>query len=134
MKYLEIIEGLKETSLKMGAGFFGAADISEFSQIPDVIYPAIYCNAQSITETDNTLSLNINIYYIKQVNDNRDNYIINQSDAVDFLTDLIERFCEEYDGETGEERTFNFFVDKFADVCNGAYLNVDLIVGKDGTC
>lgn len=126
--YYQLIDALKkEASKEPNCNLQLYPDIYELNSRPDINYWVFAITPNIITADENTITANLNIFYVDRLDDTNNNHLSIQSSGIQALRNIIFRFNHnnpELDIEFPNQ--YNCFYQKFADSCSGVYMNVSI--------
>ena len=83
----------------------------------------------------NTITYNLNLFYIDRIADSEDNVLNIQSDGILQLTNIINNLVFSEDVDVDGEINFVPFIQRFADNCSGVYCSVSFVCDNNlGIC
>lgn len=124
-----LINGL--SALKVGVESVYTTDPYNAWNSQEVKYSSvcIYIETADITET--MLTYNVNIYYADRLTETADNKFMVETQAVNFLSSLIEDLEHSAELYGITYNSINLFSQKFADYVAGAYTTIQISVARN---
>ena len=136
MTLFEIINKLKNIAIsKPNINFVGDGDVYTLNSIPNIDYSVFFVTQNDHSIYQDTITYNLNLFYIDRISDSEDNTLNIQSDGMLQLTNIINTLVFSEDVDVDGEISFTPFIQRFADQCAGVYCNVRFIVDNNlGSC
>ena len=136
MTLFELINKLKDIAInKPNINFVGDGDVYVLNSLPDINYSVFFITQNDHSIYQDTITYNLNLFYIDRISDSEDNTLNIQSDGMLQLTNIINTLLFYEDVDVEGEITFVPFIQRFADNCSGVYCNVRFTVDNNlGTC
>ena len=136
MTLFEIINKLKDIALsKPNINYAGDGDVYTLNSVPDINYSAFFITQNEHSIDSNTITYNLNLFYIDRIADSEDNVLNIQSDGILQLTNIINNLVFSEDVDVDREINFVPFIQRFADNCAGVYCSVSFVTDNNlGIC
>ena len=136
MTLFEIINKLKDIAIsKPNINYVGDGDVYTLNSLPNIDYSVFFITQNDHSIYQDTITYNLNLFYIDRISDSEDNVLNIQSDGMLQLTNIINTLVFTEDVDVEGEITFVPFIQRFADQCSGVYCNVRFICDNNlGTC
>ena len=136
MTLFEIINKLKDIAIsKPNINFVGDGDVYTLNSLPNIDYSVFFITQNDHSIYQDTITYNLNLFYIDRVSDSEDNTLNIQSDGMLQLTNIINTLVFTEDVDVDGEITFVPFIQRFSDNCSGVYCNVRFVCDNNlGTC
>ena len=136
MTLFEIINKLKDIAInKPNINYVGDGDVYTLNSVPDINYSAFFITQNEHSIDSNTITYNLNLFYIDRIADSEDNVLNIQSDGILQLTNIINNLVFSEDVDVDVEINFVPFIQRFADNCAGVYCSVSFICDNNlGIC
>ena len=136
MTLFEIINKLKDIALsKPNINYAGEGDVYTLNSVPDINYSAFFITQNEHSIDSNTITYNLNLFYIDRIADSEDNTLNIQSDGILQLTNIINNLVFSEDVDVDGEINFVPFIQRFADNCSGVYCSVSFVTDNNlGIC
>lgn len=133
MTYYQLIKELQNTAKQdPNIRTVGAGNIYELNNKPNIDYRVFYITPNLSSGYENTNQYSLNLFYIDRWDDSTNNQVEIQSAGKEILTDIINRF--QYNNPEIEIQypyTFQFFYERFTDVCAGCWITLNIQVDSD---
>ena len=136
MTLFEIINKLKDIAIsKPNINFVGDGDVYTLNSLPNIDYSVFFITQNDHSIYQDTITYNLNIFYIDRISDSEDNTLNIQSDGMLQLTNIINSLVFSEDVDVDGEINFVPFIQRFADNCSGVYCTVRFVVDNNlGVC
>ena len=136
MTLFEIINKLKDIAIsKPNINYVGDGDVYTLNSLPNIDYSVFFITQNDHSIYQDTITYNLNLFYIDRISDSEDNTLNIQSDGMLQLTNIINTLVFSEDVDVEGEITFTPFIQKFADQCSGIYCTVRFVVENNiGNC
>lgn len=136
MTLFEIINKLKDIALsKPNINYAGEGDVYILNSLPNIDYSAFFITQNEHSIDGDTITYNLNLFYIDRISYSEDNTLNIQSDGILQLTNIINTLVFSEDVDVDREINFVPFIQRFADNCSGVYCTVRFIVDNNlGIC
>ena len=136
MTLFEIINKLKDIAIsKPNINYVGDGDVYVLNSLPDIDYSVFFITQNDHSIYQDTITYNLNLFYIDRISDSEDNVLNIQSDGMLQLTNIINTLVFSEDVDVEGDITFVPFIQRFADNCSGVYCNVRFVVENNlGSC
>lgn len=136
MTLFEIINKLKDIALsKPNINYAGEGDVYILNSLPNIDYSAFFITQNQHSIDSNTITYNLNLFYIDRISDSEDNVLNIQSDGMLQLTNIINTLVFSEDVDVDGEINFVPFIQRFADNCSGVYCSVSFVCDNNlGIC
>lgn len=136
MTLFEIINKLKDIAIsKPNINFVGDGDVYTLNSIPNIDYSVFFITQNDHSIYQDTITYNLNLFYIDRISDSEDNTLNIQSDGMLQLTNIINTLVFSEDVDVDGDINFVPFIQRFADQCAGVYCTVRFIVDNNlGVC
>ena len=136
MTLFEIINKLKDIALsKPNINYAGDGDVYILNSLPNIDYSAFFITQNEHSIDSNTITYNLNLFYIDRIADSEDNVLNIQSDGMLQLTNIINNLVFSEDVDVDGEINFVPFIQRFADNCAGVYCSVSFVCDNNlGIC
>lgn len=136
MTLFEIINKLKDIAIsKPNINYVGDGDVYTLNSLPNIDYSVFFITQNDHSIYQDTITYNLNLFYIDRISDSEDNVLNIQSDGMLQLTNVINTLVFSEDVDVEGEITFTPFIQRFADNCCGVYCTVRFVVDNNlGTC
>lgn len=136
MTLFEIINKLKDIALsKPNINYAGEGDVYTLNSLPNIDYSAFFITQNNHSIDSNTISYNLNLFYIDRIADSEDNVLNIQSDGLLQLTNIINTLVFSEDVDVDGEINFVPFIQRFSDNCAGVYCSVSFVCENNlGIC
>lgn len=136
MTLFEIINKLKDIAIsKPNINFVGDGDVYTLNSLPNIDYSVFFVTQNEHSIYQDTITYNLNLFYIDRISDSEDNVLNIQSDGMLQLTNIINTLVFSEDVDVDGDINFVPFIQRFADQCAGVYCTVRFIVDNNlGTC
>lgn len=136
MTLFEIINKLKTIAIsKPNINYAGDGDVYTLNSLPNIDYSVFFVTQNDHSIESDTITYNLNLFYIDRISDSEDNTLNIQSDGMLQLTNIINTLVFSEDVDVDGEINFVPFIQRFADQCAGVYCTVRFIVDNSlGSC
>lgn len=136
MTLFEIINKLKDIAIsKPNINYVGDGDVYTLNSLPNIDYSVFFITQNDHSIYQDTITYNLNLFYIDRISDSEDNVLNIQSDGMLQLTNIINTLVFSEDVDVDGDITFVPFIQRFADNCAGIYCTVRFVVDNNlGTC
>ena len=136
MTLFEIINKLKDIAInKPNINYVGDGDVYILNSLPNIDYSAFFITQNQHSIDSNTITYNLNLFYIDRIADSEDNVLNIQSDGMLQLTNIINNLVFSEDVDVDGEINFVPFIQRFADNCAGVYCSVSFVTDNNlGIC
>ena len=136
MTLFEIINKLKDIAIsKPNINYVGDGDVYTLNSLPNIDYSVFFITQNDHSIYQDTITYNLNLFYIDRISDSEDNVLNIQSDGMLQLTNIINALVFTEDVDVEGDITFVPFIQRFADQCAGVYCTVRFVVDNNlGTC
>lgn len=136
MTLFEIINKLKDIAIsKPNINYVGDGDVYTLNSLPNIDYSVFFVTQNDHSIYQDTITYNLNLFYIDRISDSEDNVLNIQSDGMLQLTNIINALVFSEDVDVDGDINFVPFIQRFADQCAGVYCTVRFIVDNNlGTC
>lgn len=136
MTLFEIINKLKTIAIsKPNINWVCDGDVYTLNSVPDINYSAFFITQNEHSIDSNTITYNLNLFYIDRIADSEDNVLNIQSDGILQLTNIINHLVFSEDVDVDGEINFVPFIQRFADNCAGVYCSVSFVTDNNlGIC
>lgn len=136
MTLFELINKLKDIAIsKPNINYVGDGDVYTLNSLPNIDYSVFFITQNEHSIYQDTITYNLNLFYIDRVSDSEDNVLNIQSDGILQLTNIINTLVFSEDVDVDGEISFTPFIQRFADNCSGVYCNVRFICENNlGIC
>lgn len=136
MTLFEIINKLKDIAIsKPNINYAGDGDVYTLNSLPNIDYSVFFVTQNDHSIESDTITYNLNLFYIDRISDSEDNTLNIQSDGMLQLTNIINTLVFSEDVDVYGDITFVPFIQRFADNCSGVYCTVRFVVDNNlGTC
>lgn len=136
MTLFEIINKLKDIAIsKPNINYVGDGDVYTLNSLPNIDYSVFFITQNDHSIYQDTITYNLNLFYIDRISDSEDNVLNIQSDGMLQLTNIINTLVFSEDVDVDGDITFVPFIQRFADNCAGVYCTVRFVVDNNlGTC
>ena len=136
MTLYEIINKLKDIAIsKPNINYAGDGDVYTLNSLPDINYSVFFVTQNDHSIYQDTITYNLNLFYIDRISDSEDNVLNIQSDGMLQLTNIINTLVFSEDVDVEGDITFVPFIQRFADNCSGVYCTVRFVCNNNlGTC
>ena len=136
MTLFEIINKLKDIAIsKSNINYVGDGDVYTLNSLPNIDYSVFFITQNDHSIYQDTITYNLNLFYIDRISDSEDNVLNIQSDGMLQLTNIINTLVFSEDVDVDGDITFVPFIQRFADNCAGVYCTVRFVVDNNlGTC
>lgn len=136
MTLFEIINKLKDIAIrKPNINYAGDGDVYTLNSLTDINYSVFFVTQNDHLIDSDTITYNLNLFYIDRISDSEDNVLNIQSDGMLQLTNIINTLVFSEDVDVEGDITFVPFIQRFADNCSGVYCTVRFVCDNNlGTC
>ena len=136
MTLFEIINKLKDIAIsKPNINWVGDGDVYVLNSLPNIDYSVFFITQNDHLIDSDTITYNLNLFYIDRISDSEDNVLNIQSDGILQLTNIINTLVFTEDVDVDGEITFVPFIQRFSDNCSGVYCNVRFVCENNlGNC
>lgn len=136
MTLFELINKLKDIAIsKPNINYVGDGDVYTLNSLPNIDYSVFFITQNEHSIYQDTITYNLNLFYIDRISDSEDNTLNIQSDGMLQLTNIINTLVFNEDVDVDGDITFVPFIQRFADQCAGVYCNVRFVVENNlGSC
>lgn len=136
MTLFELINKLKNIAIsKPNINYVGDGDVYVLNSLPNIDYSVFFITQNDHSIYQDTITYNLNLFYIDRISDSEDNVLNIQSDGILQLTNVINTLVFSEDVDVDGEITFIPFIQRFADQCAGVYCTVRFICDNNlGSC
>lgn len=136
MTLFEIIDKLKDIAIsKPNINYVGDGDVYTLNSLPNIDYSVFFITQNDHSIYQDTITYNLNLFYIDRISDSEDNVLNIQSDGMLQLTNIINTLVFSEDVDVDGDITFIPFIQRFADNCAGVYCTVRFVVDNNlGIC
>lgn len=136
MTLFEIINKLKDIAIrKPNINYAGDGDVYTLNSLTDINYSVFFVTQNDHLIDSDTITYNLNLFYIDRISDSEDNTLNIQSDGMLQLTNIINSLVFSEDVDVEGDITFVPFIQRFADNCSGVYCTVRFVCDNNlGTC
>lgn len=136
MTLFEIINKLKDIAInKPNINYVGDGDVYTLNSLPNLDYSVFFITQNEHSIDGNTITYNLNLFYIDRIADSEDNVLNIQSDGILQLTNIINTLVFSEDVDVDGEINFVPFIQRFADNCAGVYCSVSFVCDNNiGIC
>lgn len=136
MTLFELINKLKTIAIrKPNINFVGDGDVYTLNSLPNIDYSVFFITQNEHSIYQDTITYNLNLFYIDRISDSEDNVLNIQSDGMLQLTNVINTLVFSEDVDVDGDINFVPFIQRFADNCAGVYCTVRFIVDNNiGVC
>ena len=136
MTLFEIINKLKDIAIsKPNINFVGDGDVYTLNSLPNIDYSVFFVTQNDHSIYQDTITYNLNLFYIDRISDSEDNTLNIQSDGMLQLTNIINTLVFSEDVDVDGDINFVPFIQRFADQCAGVYCTVRFVVENNlGNC
>lgn len=136
MTLFETINKLKDIAInKPNINYVGDGDVYTLNSLPNLDYSAFFITQNEHSIDSNTVTYNLNLFYIDRIADSEDNVLNIQSDGILQLTNIISTLVFSEDVDVDGEINFVPFIQRFADNCAGVYCSVSFVCDNNlGIC
>lgn len=136
MTLFELINKLKDIAIsKPNINYAGDGDVYTLNSLPNIDYSVFFITQNEHSIYQDTITYNLNLFYIDRISDSEDNVLNIQSDGMLQLTNVINTLVFSEDVDVDGDINFVPFIQRFADQCAGVYCTVRFIVDNNlGTC
>lgn len=136
MTLFEIINKLKDIAInKPNINYVGDGDVYTLNSLPNLDYSVFFITQNEHSIDGNTITYNLNLFYIDRIADSEDNVLNIQSDGILQLTNIINNLVFSEDVDVDGEINFVPFIQRFADNCAGVYCSVSFVCDNNlGIC
>lgn len=125
--FKKLVEGLKkEASIEPNCREQLYPDIYELNSRPDISYWAFCITPNTITSSESFLTANLNLFFVDRLSDSKDNHLEIQSNGIQSLTNIVNRFSNNNPEVEIGSAYFTPFYQRFNDECSGVYLNINI--------
>lgn len=136
MTLFELINKLKDIAIsKPNINYVCDGDVYTLNSLPNIDYSVFFITQNDHSIYQDTITYNLNLFYIDRISDSEDNTLNIQSDGMLQLTNIINTLVFSEDVDVDGDINFVPFIQRFADQCAGVYCTVRFIVDNNlGTC
>ena len=136
MTLFELINKLKDIAIsKPNINYVGDGDVYTLNSLPNIDYSVFFITQNDHSIYQDTITYNLNLFYIDRISDSEDNTLNIQSDGMLQLTNIINTLVFSEDVDVDGDINFVPFIQRFADNCSGVYCSVRFIVDNNlGIC
>ena len=136
MTLFEIINKLKDIAIsKPNINYACDGDVYTLNSLPNIDYSVFFVTQNDHSIYQDTITYNLNLFYIDRISDSEDNVLNIQSDGMLQLTNIINTLVFSDDFDVDGEITFVPFIQRFADNFAGVYCTVRFVVDNNlGSC
>lgn len=136
MTLFELINKLKDIAInKPNINWVGDGDVYTLNSLPNIDYSVFFVTQNDHSIYQDTITYNLNLFYIDRISDSEDNTLNIQSDGILQLTNIINTLVFTEDVDVDGDITFVPFIQRFADNCAGVYCTVRFVVDNNlGSC
>lgn len=136
MTLFEIINKLKNIAIsKPNINYVGDGDVYTLNSLPNIDYSVFFITQNDHSIYQDTITYNLNLFYIDRISDSEDNVLNIQSDGMLQLMNVINTLVFTEDVDVEGDITFVPFIQRFADNCSGVYCTVRFVVDNNlGSC
>lgn len=137
MTLQDIIKNLKDIALKQhNINYANEGDVYMLNSLPNLDYGVFFVTQTNHSQSVNTVTYNLTLYYIDRLLTDESNKLQIQSNGIIVLGNIINIFNQKYDDvEIVYDITYNTFTHQFADACAGVYATVQIIADNElGVC
>lgn len=136
MTLFEIINKLKDIAIsKPNINYVGDGDVYTLNSLPNIDYSVFFITQNEHSIYQDTITYNLNLFYVDRISDSEDNVLNIQSDGMLQLTNIINALVFSEDVDVDGDITFVPFIQRFADNCSGVYCTVRFVCNNNlGTC
>lgn len=136
MTLFELINKLKDIAIrKPNINYAGDGDVYTLNSLPDINYSVFFVTQNDHLIDSDTITYNLNLFYIDRISDSEDNILNIQSDGMLQLTNIINTLVFSEDVDVDGDINFVPFIQRFADNCSGVYCTVRFVCDNNlGTC
>lgn len=116
--------------------FVGTGDIYTLNNLPDIDYGVFYITQNNTLQYENYTVFSFTLFYVDRlINENDDlNRLKIQSDGIQHLTNILNRFNYTEDIALSYPLQFTSFAQRFADDCAGVFCSVQITADNLGIC
>ena len=136
MTLFELINKLKTIAIsKPNINYVCDGDVYTLNSLPNIDYSVFFITQNDHSIYQDTITYNLNLFYIDRISDSEDNVLNIQSDGILQLTNIINTLVFSEDVDVEGEITFVPFIQRFADQCAGVYCTVRFVCNNNlGSC
>lgn len=136
MTLFELINKLKDIAInKPNINYAGDGDVYTLNSLPNIDYSVFFITQNDHSIYQDTVTYNLNLFYIDRISNSEDNTLNIQSDGMLQLTNIINTLVFSEDVDVDGDITFVPFIQRFADQCAGVYCTVRFVVDNNlGSC
>lgn len=136
MTLFELINKLKDIAIsKPNINYAGDGDVYTLNSLPNIDYSVFFVTQNDHSIESDTITYNLNLFYIDRISDSEDNTLNIQSDGMLQLTNIINTLVFSEDVDVDGEINFVPFIQRFADNCSGVYCTVRFVCNNNlGVC
>lgn len=136
MTLFELINKLKDIAIsKPNINYAGDGDVYTLNSLPNIDYSVFFITQNEHSIYQDTITYNLNLFYIDRISDSEDNTLNIQSDGMLQLTNIINTLVFSEDVDVDGDITFIPFIQRFADNCSGVYCTVRFVCNNNlGVC
>lgn len=136
MTLYNIVEKLKNIAItKPNINYVGEGDIYDLNSLPNIDYGVFYITQSNHSQSQDTTTYNLTLYYIDRIFQDKSNTLNVQSTGIQVLTTIVNTFEYSTDVIVNYDMDYTTFTHKFSDLCAGVYCNLSISVDNElGIC
>jgi hypothetical protein len=136
MTLLYLTEALKDAAkAEKNVNYIGEGDIYSLNSLPDIDYSVVFLTQNNHSVNENFIDFGYTIFYVDRLTDNQDNKLKIQSDGIQHIINILNRFSYDEDVDVMYPVSFQPFNQRFADECSGVYASIKIRVDQsNGIC
>lgn len=136
MTYQQVIKELQKIALTQhNVRSVGYGDLYAYMAGPSIKYDVFYITPAQCSSVGEFDRFSLNLYHISRLeNIDGDNMLQQESVGKEVLDNIAEIFCDRFGGDIFGTTYYNFFIQKFADLTCGLYMQVTFQVPKSVIC
>ena len=116
--------------------YVGNGDIYVLNSLPDITYSVFFITQTNHSQSEDTITYNLVLYYIDRIFQDNSNALEVQSNAIIEIGNIINIFNENNPScQIDYDIVYNTFYHKFQDYCAGVWANVKITTNNElGVC
>lgn len=136
MTLYNIVEKLKNIAItKPNINYVGEGDIYDLNSLPNIDYGVFYITQSNHSQSQDTTTYNLTLYYIDRIFQDKSNTLNVQSTGIQVLTTIVNTFEYSTEVVVNYDMDYTTFTHKFSDLCAGVYCNLSISVDNElGIC
>lgn len=132
MRYFDFLKEIREISVAHKlVNEYGEGDIYEYLNSGEHKYPCVFLTVTNLSTTNTGTAINFTLFYTDRLTENQSNKTAIQSTGIDVIKQLLSKFESKHPEFEIVNVNYQPFTEKFADMCAGVFVNVELDNGVD---